>query len=218
MRRASRTPRARRSGGLLASVAVGVAWCCAACGDGGTSAAPDQIRMTVGSGGRLTIARFPPFRYDGEGSGGVGRVTSLAGGVAGVRFEGDELAIPPLPIVGDAVRIDITTGSLEGTVDFCGGEIHLAFDAAFRPVLLGRPYPTAISVVTDLTSETAAGELTRYTGSRLGEDGVAFLVGVARVPVTDDGFVDALLSLPTDAVAELPVTLEALPERPRCER
>ncbi len=216
MTRPSWTPRASRSGLLLAIVGVGVAWCCAACGEGGGSSGPDQIRMAVGSGGRLTIARFPPFRYDGRGSGGVGRVTSLADGVAGVRFEGDELAIPPLAIVGDAVRIDITTGSLEGAVDFCGGEIHLAFDASFRPVLFGQSYPTAISVVTDLTSETASGELASYTGARLDESGGAFLVGVARVPATEDPFVNALLSLPTDAVAELPVTLEPLPTRPSC--
>lgn len=202
---------------VLATAACALAGASAGCGAGGDAPAPDEVRMTVGAAGRLTIARFPPFRYDGAGSGGVGRVTAFTAGVAEVRFEGGELAIPPLPIVGDAVRIDITTEALTGTIDFCGGEIHLAFDASFRPVLFGQPYPTAISVVTDLTSETAAGEFASYTGARLDESGQAFLVGVARVPATGDAFVNALLSLPTDAVAELPVTLEALPERPRCD-
>lgn len=202
----------------IAMIVASVAGAGLGCGGGAEAAAPEQVRMSVGSGGRLTIARFPPFGYDGAGSGGEGRVTAFARGVAEVGFAGDQLSIPPLGIVGDLVRIDITAGELVGTIDFCGGEVHLAFDASFRPVLFGRPYPTAISVVTDLTSETADGELASYTGARLDESGAAFLVGVARVPPTEDAFVNALLSLPSDAVAELPVTLEPLPRRPSCER
>ncbi len=175
-----------------------------------------EVRMSVLGGGRLTIARFPTFSYDGAGSGGLGRVTARAGGVASLRFPGDELAIPPLTIVGDLIRIDIETEDLAGSVDFCSGETHFAFDATFRPVLFDRPYPTAISVVTDLTSEVAEGAFATYRGERIDGDGVGLLVGVARVPMTDDPFVNALLSLPTDAVAELPVRLEAVPARPNC--
>ncbi len=187
------------------------------CGDqGADSGAPAQIRMSVLDGGRLTIARFPAFPYDGAGSGGLGRVTAHDGGVASVRFTRDELAIPPLDIVGELVRIDIETEELAGIVDFCSGETHFAFDATFRPVLFERAYPTAISVVTDLTTEAAEGAFASYRGQRIGDDGVGRLVGIARVPVTDDAFVNALLTLPTDAVAELPVRLEAIPERPTC--
>jgi hypothetical protein len=62
-------------------------------------------------------------------------------------------------------------------------------------------------VATTLTSEASEGALRSATGSRLQADGRARLVGVARVPPTDDPVLNAFLRLPTDALAVLSAEL-----------
>lgn len=51
------------------------------------------------------------------------------------------------------------------------------------------------------------GVLRHGRGRRLGPDGRARLVGVARVPPTGDALLDAFLQLPTDALAVLSAEL-----------
>lgn len=178
-----------------------------------TSPEPPRVtQMAVMPGSRLLISTFAPFDYDGKGSGGSGSYTLLGGGRYSVEFAGSDLRVPPvrfLPGV-DAIRVDILTAGIGGTVDVCTGAVDLAFDAAFQPVV-GTLRPSSVSVVTDLTTATSSGYFQSFTGDPMDRWGDVHLVGVAKVPRTGDLLVDLLLSLPTDAVADLRVHLDLPP-------
>jgi len=76
---------------------------------------------------------------------------------------------------------------------------------------------TSLSVVTTMTTDTSAGISKTANGERLDRWGDALLVGVAKVPLTDDFMTNLMLNLPTDAACELPVHLDFLGgERPNC--
>lgn len=61
---------------------------------------------------------------------------------------------------------------------------------------------------TTLTTESSEGAFRSGQGRRLDGDGRARLVGVARVPRTDDAFLNSFLMLPTDALAVLSAEIE----------
>lgn len=65
-----------------------------------------------------------------------------------------------------------------------------------------------LTVATTLTTEASDGVMRHGVGQRLRADGRARLVGVARVPRTEDAFVNTFLQLPTDALAVLSAELE----------
>lgn len=92
---------------------------------------------------------------------------------------------------------------VQGWVDTETGEAELDFDATFQFTGFDAVYKAApLRVVTCLTTEESAGEVLWGRGARL-EGGRGRLVGVARVPRTDDGVLNAFLRLPTDALAVL---------------
>jgi len=177
-------------------------------------AVPDTTAsMDVRPGSQLLISRFPAFPYDGKGSFGRGTTTPTSDpAVFEVNFPPDQLRVPPLQFIpgSDAIRVEIIPRSIGGTANVCTGEVRFAFDAVFQPVV-GTFRPSAISVVTDLTSETSSGFFQTVAGRRLDAWGDSHLVGVAQVPKTGDILVDLLLSLPTDAVADLEVHLDLPP-------
>ncbi|MBX7161089.1 MAG: hypothetical protein K1X95_12425 [Acidimicrobiia bacterium] len=167
------------------------------------------VRMVVLASSRLLISRFPPFPYDGKGSGGTGTARDVAVGRYDVAFAGSDLSIPPVRLVPglDAIRVDIITDGIAGTVDTGTGAVDLAFDASFQPAV-GNYRPSPISVVTDLTTGESSGYFRHVTGDPMDAWGDVHLVGVAQVPRTGDVLVDWLLALPTDAVADLRVHLD----------
>ena len=155
------------------------------------------------------VPRFPPFAYDGQGSGGTGTALAASPGRYEVAFDGADLSIPPVRFVPgvDVIRVEILTNGISGTVVPGTGTVDFAFDAVFQPVV-GTFRPSAISVVTDLTTATSSGYFRTVTGDPMDAWGDVHLVGVARVSKTGDLLVDWLLSLPTDAVADLRVHLD----------
>lgn len=185
------------------------------------------VFMKVGQDARLSIAQFPPFAYDGQGSYGVGTYTLIGGNKAHVAFSQFNVpaldAIPGLiPFLREVpglgfVRIEIETHSLAGTIDLSTGQIDLDFDATFHPVVFALRFP-GIAVVTNVTTETSLGLTHRVAGQRMDGWGDARLAGVAIVPkltpAADDPqkaqkeFINVFLGLPTDAVCELPVHLD----------
>lgn len=179
----------------------------------------DTMHMAVGKDGLLSIAflgSFAEFPYDGKGSDGMGRIGPVRNGIAQVVF--GDFVVPDLQFIPglDAIRIEITPHSLTGEVDFCCGRVDLDFDATFTPVM-GETQMTSISVATTITTETSIGFSQSRTGERLDRWGDATLVGVAKVPLTEDPFINFMLSLPNDAVCELPVHLDFLGgSRPAC--
>jgi len=188
------------------------------------------VFMKVGKDAELSISTFPTFGYDGFGSYGIGTYTlSDDGKKALVEFS--EFNVPNLDLIPGwirflsevpglgFVRIEIETHSLGGSVDLETGQIDLAFDATFNPVVFEIPFP-GVAVVTNVTTETSKGLKHSATGERLDGWGDAVLAGVAVVPklepVSGEGltiqqekeFENFLLSLPTDAVCVLPVHLD----------
>ena len=65
-----------------------------------------------------------------------------------------------------------------------------------------------LTVETTLTTEASDGVLRRGVGQRMSAEGRARLVGVARVPRTEDALLNAFLQLPTDALAVLSAELD----------
>lgn len=105
------------------------------------------------------------------------------------------------------LNIAIVPRRLEGTVDPATGRIDLDFLASFE--FTAGPLYTALplTVATTLTTEASDGVLRHGVGRRMQADGRARLVGVARVPRTDDALLDTFLQLPTDALAVLSAEL-----------
>ena len=106
---------------------------------------------------------------------------------------------PPPPVLPSLQR-------LEGTYDPATGRVDLDFLASFE-FTAGPYHASPLTVATTLTTEQSDGVLRHGTGSRLTADGRARLVGVARVPRTDDAFLNTFLQLPTDALAVLSAEL-----------
>jgi len=186
------------------------------------------VFMKVGKDAKLSISSFPPFSYDGFGSYGIGTYTlSDDGRKAQVEFS--EFNVPDLdlipgwiPFLSEVpglgfVRIEIETHTLSGTVDLETGQIDLAFDATFNPMIFEIPFP-GVAVVTNVTTETSVGLKHSAAGKRLDAWGDAVLAGVAIVPKFEPTSGDSqkvqkelentLLSLPTDAVCVLPVHID----------
>jgi len=196
-----------------------VAWLAAA-GCGSDPAAPPaaadptpvgevrDLRFTIRHGSELVIGDLPVFPYDGRDGVALGTMTYLGNGMARVLFPAEGVQAPPLPMIPALpdlpLRVEIESRDLAGTVDFCTGEVRLAFDATFQPVVFSLR-PAALSVVTPLTTAAASGRFHTEveTGRVLDPEGDLKLAGVAEVPETGDPLVDGLLALPTDAVCRL---------------
>ena len=93
--------------------------------------------------------------------------------------------------------------ALTGSLNFCTGEIEMVFNASFVPVVLNHSSP-ALPVVTMLTTETSTGYSHTRSGVRFDRWGDGEVVGVSKVPKSTSVFENLLLSLPTDAITEMP--------------
>lgn len=178
-----------------------------------------SLELSLGKQGRLNISTFPQFRYDAKGASGVGHIESVdENGVAEVYIPGENLDIPPLEILpGEkGIGVAIETDQLAGTIDFCTGEVAMDFDATFTPYIFGIRWPTGISVVTALTTGVSEGFFTTVEGDPMDAYQDGFIVGVAQVPKTSDWFINWFLSLPTDAVAQLPFHIHVESDKPLC--
>jgi hypothetical protein len=179
----------------------------------------DQVHMTVGKEGKLSISflgSFVEYPYDGKGSDGVGALGPVVDGRAAVEFS--QFRIPHLQIIPglDDIRVEIEPHSLSGEIDFCSGRIELDFDSTFTS-FMGDREVTSMAIVTTITTETSTGFSQTVDGERMDRWGDARLVGVAKVPLTDDPLTNFMLGLPNDAVCELPVHLHFHGgDRPAC--
>jgi hypothetical protein len=165
---------------------------------------------------QLAVSVYPTFDYNASGGGGVGTVKQ-EGDLLRVTFDPASLQIPAIQYSTTAVlgvpippplKIEIRPRRLEGTVNPATGEAELEFlaDFAFTAAPLYTAAPLVVS--TTLTTEASEGAFRKGQGVRLGGDGRARLVGVARVPRTEDAFLNNFLMLPTDALAVLSAEIE----------
>lgn len=165
----------------------------------------------------LAVSVYPTFGYHAAGGGGTGQAVLGDDGLLHVDWDPSALDIPsidtahasilgvPLP---PPLRIRILPQRLSGTVDPATGEANLDFLARFDFSVGSLYRAPSLIVGTTLTTEQSDGVLRHGSGQRLSADGVARLVGVARVPPTGDAFLDGFLMLPTDALAVLSVELK----------
>jgi hypothetical protein len=187
--------------------------------------ASSSVRLTTLENCGLAIGRYPHFRYDARGGGGIALAPPGERPAAGpwpVHFDPARLRIPDLSwrttrILGvpipPGVRIAIEPLELEGQLDPTSGAVELRFRARFHCSLAGLYHPPALQVNTLLSTGAVSGERHRGQGSPLGADGLAVLVGVAQVPASGDAVLDAFLGLPDDALAVLRCHI-ALPPAP----
>ncbi len=165
---------------------------------------------------QLAVSVYPTFDYNAAGGGGVGTV-AREGNLLRVVFDPASLQIPAIQYSTTAIlgvpippplKIEILPRKLEGTVDPATGVAELEFLADFA--FTAAPFYTASPLVvsTTLTTEASEGAFRKGQGMRLGGDGRARLVGVARVPRTEDTFLNTFLMLPTDALAVLSAEIQ----------
>lgn len=171
-----------------------------------------RSKLGIGGGG------LPPFQFDPaighlNASGGTGTLGPVTGGKASFEMPVEDVHIASLDIIPSmfnlsidvpAARVDIRLQrALTGTLNFCTGEVQMVFNASFVPVVLNHSSP-ALPVVTMLTTGTSTGYSHTRTGVRFNRWGDGEVVGVSKVPKSASVFENLLLSLPSDAITEMP--------------
>merc|ERR1712224_561964 len=104
------------------------------------------------------------------------------------------------------VEIELVEDML-GSIDFCTGAVTLSFNASFTAKLLNLPMGPALEVITQLVTHESSGMNNTVYGRAFDGQGDGFIVGVAVVPPTGDALIDLMLSLPSDAVTQMPCNL-----------
>jgi len=181
-----------------------------------------RLRLSTLAGCGLAIGRFPAFRYDARGGGGISAPRT---GGAAVAFPPEQLMIPPLDwrstrFLGlplpPGLSIQIEPEELEGELDPCSGAVRLQFRARFRfriQLAGARLYAAPdLLVDTQLTSADSQGRRHRARGQALDAAGSGVLVGVATVPPSGDAWLDRFLGLPDEALAVLRCRITAEPQ------
>lgn len=176
---------------------------------------PQHLELLTLADGLLAIGRYPPFRYDGRGGGGPGRLASAAAeGRWRLHFDAARLRIPPLDwrstrFLGlplpPGLAITITPDHLGGEWLGAEGELRLQLRARFQFSIAGLYRAPELLIETELSSAGVQGRRHRAEGSGLegGLEGEAHLAGVAWVEPTGEAWLDRFLGLPDEALAQL---------------
>lgn len=174
---------------------------------------PTRLQLQTGADCALAIGRYPQFRYDARGGGGMGGLDAPEGGTDQVLvFPAEGLCIPALTwqttrILGlplpPGLSITIAPTQLAGRLHATTGEVTLRFQARFRFRLAGLYQAPDLVIDTQLGTGLVQGQRHSAVGQPLGDDGGALLVGVAMVPPSGDRWLDRFLGLPDEALAML---------------
>ncbi|MFM7634786.1 MAG: hypothetical protein ACKO7Z_04210 [Cyanobacteriota bacterium] len=170
------------------------------------------LQLTTLEGCGLAIGRYPRFRYDGRGGGGLGRLgPATADGLRPLRFDPVGVLIPPLcsrttrflglPLP-PGVRIAIQPEQLAGNLHPASGELRLRFCSRFR-FSIGTYTAPDLLIDCELQSEAVQGRRHGASGMPLDAAGEALLVGVAVVQPCGEAWLDRFLGLPDEALALL---------------
>ena len=171
-----------------------------------------DLQLTTLEGCGLAIGRYPRFRYDGRGGGGLGRLgPTTADGQRPLRFDPAGLRIPPLcsrttrclglPLP-PGLAIATQPEQLAGTWNPASGDLRLRFCSRFR-FSIGAYTAPDLLIDCALQSGAVQGRRHRATGSALDASGDACLVGVAVVQPCGEAWLDRFLGLPDEALALL---------------
>ncbi|XAR71750.1 hypothetical protein NMG60_11018157 [Bertholletia excelsa] len=174
------------------------------------------VKFKTQGGCKLSISRYPDFKYNAEGGTGSGTSTkfgdSESNDEVSVNFDLETIYIPPmmssttrflgLPLP-PFLKIDIVPELFQGIINQKSGKVDFEFKAKFW-FSVGSFYKAPpLMVETVLTSEESKGALKSGRGERLNEDGKCRLVGVATVDPINDFLMDSFLGLPTECLADL---------------
>ena len=164
-------------------------------------------------GCRLKIGRYPPFIYNAYGGGGQATLVSdQTNNLLHLSFSSKTFSIPPLTSkttrflslpLPPGFKIEMSMDQLEGTIDKKSGEVSLKFESKFL-FSIGNilKFPKLI-VKTLLKTGKVTGKLHAGEGLVLQNNGTTKLVGISIIPKTGNKILDAFLSLPNEAMAEL---------------
>lgn len=184
-----------------------------------------QLRTEAGCG--LAIGRWPRFRYNASGGGGVavpdrpdapGSPGPDQHGWQPLRFDPADLRIPPLNTrttrflglpLPPGLSITITPQRLEGRWQPACGAVDLGFEACFRFAIAGLYTAPDLRVVTRLSTASAQGRRHHASGAPLDGVGRGVLVGIARVEPCGEPWLDRFLGLPDEALAILRCRISA---------
>jgi hypothetical protein len=176
-----------------------------------------SIRLQTLPDCALWIGRYPPFRYDASGGGGVGRMGTGPGPLP-LHFDPVEISIPalesrttrflglPLP---PGLRIRITPELLEGELNPASGSLRLTFQARFHLSISSLYSAPDLLITTELTTGTVHSRRHRVEGQRRDGSGAAVLVGIDTVQPCGDPLLDQFLGLPDEALALMRCRLTA---------
>ncbi|MFZ9172209.1 hypothetical protein [Vulcanococcus sp.] len=184
---------------------------------------PEQRwQLRTGAGCELIIGRYPSFRYDATGGGGLSR-PQIRGqeNLQPLVFAAEGLVIPPLDAsrgrflglpLPPGVSIQIQPDELAGELNISSGELRLHFRSRFR-FTVGSPkrplyQASDLLVDTQLTSGSVQSKRHSRSGRPLASDGSATLVGVATIEPCQDPWLNQFLGLPDEALALMHLTLE----------
>ncbi len=176
-------------------------------------ASASLMQLVSLQGCELKIGKYPRFKYDARGGGGLALVLNdKETDIKYLKFNRDTFSIPPLnwktgkflcmPLP-PGIQIKMYLDKLEGTFNQLNGEISFNFESKFRFTIWPSFVFPDLIVKTFLTSGEAKGDLNETQGRPLQKDGNSTLVGIAIVPKTGHRYLDSFLNLPNEALAIL---------------
>ena len=178
-------------------------------------------QLRTGAHCQLVIGRFPPFSYDASSGGGpVLHGPADERGRLKLQVPCGSLTIPPMDAqtarlfglpLPPGISVQIQPELLEGDLDPNTGAFNLHFRSRFRFTVgpARRPLLQASDLVVDtaLTSGGIQGQRHQRQGRPLDLEGRGQLVGVATIAPCQDGWLNAFLGLPDEALAVMDVQL-----------
>ncbi len=164
-------------------------------------------------GCQLRIGSYPPFSYNAFGGGGKGTLLpSKQDNILYVSFSAKTFAIPPLTSqttkflylpLPPFLKITMSMDKLIGSIDKSSGEILFEFQSKFVLSIGDTIKFPNLLVKSSLTTGHVKGKLHEGKGLALQNNGKTKLVGISTIPPTGNKILDAFLSLPNEALAEL---------------
>ncbi len=161
---------------------------------------------------KLYIGNYPKFLYDARGGGGKGILSPVdQNGQRCISFPIDKFSIPQLywkttrvlgiPLL-PGLEIKILPESLKGNLDTNTMSLNLLFKAKFRLAIFNLIKAPPLNISTSLrTTNQHVNKLANINDTNM--INLQTLKGTALVDKTGNIFLDAFLSLPCEATAEL---------------
>tara|TARA_B100000579_G_scaffold267272_1_gene220467 strand:- start:153 stop:683 length:531 start_codon:yes stop_codon:yes gene_type:complete len=164
-------------------------------------------------GCQLKIGSYPPFSYNATGGGGKGEFHPCKeNNILYLSFSSKTFSIPPLTSITTkflsfplppGFKIEMSMNKLEGTINKNSGEVLFKFESNFTFRIGSMITFPDLLVNTSLTTGKVKGNLHEGKGLVVQKNGQTKLVGIAIIPRTGNKFLDTLLGLPNEAIAEL---------------